>query len=43
MLPLYVDIGNCLFPEAGHYNFEVYFSARDATEALQGEHPFIVF
>jgi hypothetical protein len=41
LLPLYVDLGDCVFPEAGHYNFEVYFSARDG-EALKGEHPFTV-
>ena len=42
LLPLYIDIGDCVFPEAGHYNFEVYFSARDGGEALKGEHPFTV-
>src|SRR5437588_382099 len=24
LLPMYVDIGDCVFPEAGSYNFEVY-------------------
>src|SRR5262249_1517635 len=42
LLPLYVDLGDCVFPEAGRYNFEVYFAARDG-EALKGEHPFSVF
>jgi hypothetical protein len=41
LLPLYIDIGNCAFPEAGLYNFQVYFSAR-GSEALKGEHPFTV-
>jgi len=41
LLPLYVDVGDCVFPEAGHYNFEVFFSAR-GSEALKGEHPFTV-
>lgn len=42
LLPLYVDIGDCVFPEAGQYNFEVYFSSRGGV-ALKGEHPFTVF
>ena len=42
LLPLWFDVGDCLFPEAGQYNFEIYFSARDGGEALKGEHPFIV-
>ena len=42
LLPFYVDVGECVFPEPGHYNFEVYFSARDGGEALKGEHPFTV-
>ncbi len=41
LLPLYVEVGNCVFPEAGQYNFEIYFSARTG-EALKGEHPFTV-
>jgi hypothetical protein len=41
LLPLYVDVGDCVFPEAGSYNFEIYFSARGG-EALKGEHPFTV-
>jgi hypothetical protein len=42
LLPLYVEIGDCVFPEAGQYSFEIYFSARDGGEALKGEHPFTV-
>jgi hypothetical protein len=42
LLPLYVDIPDCVFPEAGRYNFAVFFSAPDG-EALKGEHPFTVF
>lgn len=42
LLPLYVDIGDCVFPEAGQYNFEIYFSARGGGEALKGEHPLTV-
>jgi hypothetical protein len=40
--PMYVDIGDCVFPEAGYYSFQVYFSARDGGEVLKGEHPFTV-
>jgi hypothetical protein len=42
LLPLYVDLGDSVFPEAGPYSFRVYFSARGG-EALKGEHPFAVF
>ena len=35
MLPFYVEVGECMFPEAGLYSFEVYFSARDGGEALK--------
>jgi hypothetical protein len=41
LLPGYVNIDNCVFPEAGHYNFQVYFTAHDG-EALKGEHSFKV-
>ncbi len=41
-LPRYVHIDNCVFPEAGHYNFQVSFAVRDSGEALKGEHPFTV-
>jgi hypothetical protein len=40
-LPPYVDLGERVFPEAGHYNFEVHFAAPDG-EVLKGEHPFTV-
>jgi hypothetical protein len=40
-LPLYVDVGECVFPEAGLYTFEIYFSAQGG-EALKEEHPFTV-
>ncbi len=42
LLPLYVRVGDCIFPEAGRYSFEIYFSARDQGEALKGEHPFAI-
>jgi hypothetical protein len=42
LVPMYVDIGDCAFPEAGHYNFTVSFTAHDGGEALKGEHPFKV-
>lgn len=42
LLPLYVDMSECVFPEPGHYNFEVYFTARDGGEVLKGEHLFNV-
>ena len=43
VLPLYVKVGDCVFPEAGPYSFEIFFSARDGGDALKGEHPFSVF
>lgn len=42
LLPVYVDLGGCVFPEAGLYGFEIYFSMRGSGEALKGEHPFVV-
>ncbi len=42
LLPLYVDVGECVFADAGAYSFEIYFSARDGSDALKGEHPFTV-
>jgi len=42
LLPLYVGVGDCVFPEAGPYSFEIYFSARGGGDALKGEHPFTV-
>jgi hypothetical protein len=42
LLPLDVALADGVFPEAGLYSFQVYFSARGG-EALKGEHPFTVF
>ncbi len=42
LLPLYINVDNCVFPEEGHYNFEIHFSARGGGEVLKGEHPFTV-
>jgi hypothetical protein len=42
LLPLYVEVGDCVFPEAGPYSFEIYFSTRDGGDALKAEHPFSV-
>ncbi len=42
LLPLHVEVDDCVFPEAGRYSFEVYFSAPKSGEALKGEHPFFV-
>jgi hypothetical protein len=42
LLPMYVEMGDCAFPEAGQYSFEIYLSARGGAEALKGEHPFRV-
>ncbi len=42
LAPLFVEVGECVFPEAGLCTFEVYFAARDGAEALKGEHPFTV-
>jgi hypothetical protein len=42
LLPLYVNIENCVFPEAGHYNFIVSFTVRNRGDVLKGEHPFKV-
>ncbi|MCI0376687.1 MAG: hypothetical protein L0215_03695 [Gemmataceae bacterium] len=42
LLPLFVEVGDCVFPEAGWYSFEVYFSARSGGDALKGEQPLLV-
>ncbi len=42
LLPLYVEVGDCVFPQPGLYSFEIYFSARGGGDALKGEHPFTV-
>jgi hypothetical protein len=39
LLPMYLEISDCVFPEAGPYSFEIYFSTR-GEEAMKGEHPF---
>ncbi len=41
VLSLSIDIADCVFPEAGRYNFAVFLSTR-GEEALKGEHPFTV-
>lgn len=41
-LPLYVNMSECVFPEAGHYRFEIHLAAQGGGEALKGEHPFAV-
>ncbi len=38
LLPMHVEIGDCVFPEAGQYSFEIHFTARDGGEAIKGEH-----
>jgi uncharacterized protein DUF6941 len=42
LLPLYVNMSECVFPEAGRYNFAVSFFGRNSGEALKGEQPFNV-
>ncbi len=42
ILPLCVELGDCSFPEAGRYNFEIYFAGPNGGEALKAEHPFAV-
>ena len=42
LLPLYVKVGECVFPEPGPYSFEVHFSGHGGGEGLKGEHPFTV-
>ncbi|HTU93715.1 MAG TPA: hypothetical protein VMF69_26785 [Gemmataceae bacterium] len=42
LLPLYVDMSECVFPEAGLYSFAIHLTAQDGDEALKGEHPFTV-
>jgi hypothetical protein len=41
LLPLHVEVNDCVFPEPGLYNFEIYFTGRGG-EALKGEHPLVV-
>jgi hypothetical protein len=42
LLPLSVDIGECLFPEPGRCTFQVWFLSRSGHEAQKGEQPFDV-
>ena len=42
LLPLYVEIGDCRFPNPGQYRFEVHFSTRRSAEVQKGEHPFFM-
>lgn len=42
LLPAFVEVHACVFPEPGQYNFEVYFSGNDGRETLKGEHPLVV-
>ena len=39
LLPLVVEIENCVFTEAGQYAFEVYFSARGGHASSEGRSP----
>ena len=41
LLAIYIDVGDCVFPEAGRYNFQISFSSGES-EVLKGEHPFNV-
>ena len=41
LLAIYIDFGDCVFPEAGRYNFQIPFSSGES-EVLKGEHPFNV-
>lgn len=43
LLPLYVDLSECVFPETGRYSFAIHLSTHNVGEALKGEHPFTVF
>lgn len=42
LLPGYVNMSECAFPEAGQYRFEIHLTAQDGGEALKGEHLFTV-
>jgi len=41
LVPMYLELGQCLFPEAGAFRFEINFNTGDR-EVLKGEHPFHV-
>ncbi|MFO0967479.1 MAG: hypothetical protein U0793_18120 [Gemmataceae bacterium] len=42
LVPLRVEMSACVFPEAGQYHFQVFFSGSDGNETLKGELPFRV-
>jgi hypothetical protein len=42
LLPLYVEMEACVFPEPGLYTFQVIFTAPAGDDVLKGEHPFSV-
>lgn len=42
LLPLYVEMNACVFPEPGPYTFQVSFSSPVGEDVLKGEHPFSV-
>ena len=42
LLPLYVEMDACVFPEPGPYTFQVNFSSPTGEDVLKGEHPFSV-
>jgi hypothetical protein len=42
LVPLYVEIGECVFPAPGRYTFQVYFQSKKGGEALKGELTFRV-
>lgn len=42
LLPFYIELGECVFPESGAYRFAVHFSGRGGGEAQKGEHPFVI-
>ena len=39
LLPFYVEMEACTFPEPGSYRFEIYFSVARGDDVLKGEHP----
>jgi hypothetical protein len=39
---LFVELGNCKFPQVGAYTFEVWFRAKNGEDAQKGEMPFLV-
>jgi hypothetical protein len=41
--PLYLDLGECEFPEAGQYVIQVWFSPGQGQDVLKAEHPFDLF